>query len=222
MMEPVGIPTAFANAARALIQWKYTDEDGTVVDLGASKDWGPDTIVVLDSLTKHGEAAHRRAMKMMNKTPLNSTDRVYGLAMNEQLQFIEQLTASSNRHHTLVLAHLKMIAPKDVRSGDTPLTKELKERVSDLLPTRLYPSALGWQLPQNIGGEFPTLLEIVAKPMPGNKVKRVIRNVPRAELDLKLPTKLEVGELDISDGMLRIFEALSPGSVALVQQRGQS
>src|ERR1700733_9823756 len=68
-IEPVGIPTAFANALRQLDDWKTQDAEGKEVSLGSSSDWGPDTIVVLDSLTKMGDAAFRRAMKLLNKTP---------------------------------------------------------------------------------------------------------------------------------------------------------
>lgn len=214
--EPVGLPTAFIGALKAMDSWKYTDEKGVEVDLGASKDWGPDTILVLDSLTAMGEASMRRAMKLSNKTALNMTDRVWGLAMGEQKAFVDRITSPNNRFHVLCLAHLKMIGPKDIRSGDTSLTQDIKQQVGSIIETRLYPSALGWQLPQVIGGDFPTLLEITSSVKAGN-VKRVIRTVPRAELDVKLPAPLVEKELDIKDGMLTIFRALSPGSVALVQ-----
>lgn len=214
--EPIGIPTAFADALKAMDHWKYKDESGQEVDLGHSKDWGPDTIVVLDSLTAMGEASMKRAMKLMNKTPMNNTDRVWGLAMAEQAEFIKRLTSTNNRHHVIVLAHLKMIGPKDIRSGDNQLTQKIKEEVGSLIETRLFPSALGWQLPQQIGGEFPTLLEVTTKIKAG-KVSRVIRTLPRPELDVKLPASITESELDISDGMLHIFKALSPASVALVQ-----
>lgn len=215
VVEVVGVPTAFANAFKAMDRWKYKEGDKEV-DLGASNDWGPDTIVVLDSLTAMGEAAKVRSMKMNNKTPLNTTDRVWGLAMAEQEEFIKMLTRTSNRFHVIVLAHLKMIGPKDIRAGDTDLTKQIKEGVGSLIETRLYPSALGWQLPQTIGQHFPTLLEVTATVTAG-KVKRLIRTKPRAELDVKLPANLDGRDLDIGDGMLQIFKALSPASFAMVQ-----
>lgn len=215
--EPVGIPTAFSDALKAMDHWKYKDGEGNEVDLGKSDEWGPDTIVVLDSLTAMGEASMKRAMKLSNKTPMNNTDRVWGLAMGEQAEFIKRLTRTSNRFHVIVLAHLKMIGPKDIRHGDSSLTQKIKEETGSLIETRLFPSALGWQLPQQIGGEFPTLLEVTASVKAGH-VKRVIRTVPRPELDVKLPAILEAKELDIKDGMLHIFNALSPNSVKLVKE----
>lgn len=216
-MEPVGIPSAFVNALKAMDEWKYTNPDGSVTDLGKSKDWGLDTVVVLDSLTSMGEAAKARSMKLNNKTPMTTTDRVWGLAMQEQEEFIKMLTRQSNRFHVIVLAHLKMIGPKDIRKGDSALTQQIKEEQGSLIDTRLYPSALGWQLPQFIGQHFPTLIEVKVS-VKANQVKRVINTRPRTDLDVKVPSKMEATELDISDGLLQIFKTLSPASVKLVTE----
>ena len=218
--EPVGVPTAFNDGLKMLISWKYTKPDGTVVDLGSSKDWGSDTVVVLDSLTAMGEASMRRAQKFMNKTPANTTDRVWGFAMQEQLAYIQALCSSSNRHHTIVMSHLKMIGPKEIRNDDSDLTKQIKEQAAPLIPTRYYPSALGRSLPQEIGKEFATILLAEAVPKPGKKIVRVLRTLPREELDLKIPSLSIPGELDIKDGLLHVFQALTPSSVALVSGSG--
>lgn len=202
-----GIPSAFFNALKAMDRWSYKEDNGTEVDLGSSKDWGPDTVVVLDSLTSMGEAAKRRAMHVMNKTPLNMTDGVWGLAMKEQEAFVERLTSPTNRHHVIVLAHLKMIAPRDVRKGDSELAMRLKEQVADMIQTRYYPSALGWQLPQFIGAHFPTIV-LAETRYKGTTPRRVLCYQPREELDLKLPALGLPHELDVGDGMLKIFDAL--------------
>lgn len=214
-LEPVGIPHAFADAWSQLDDWKTTDESGNPISLGNSRDWGPDTIVVLDSLTKLGDAAFSRAMKLLNKTPANTTDRVWGLAMKEQLAFIEALTSANNKHHVIVLAHLKMIGPKDLRQGESGIAATIKEQVADILPTRLYPSALGWQLPQQIGGEFPILIE-AERVTRGGITKRTLNLAPKTLIDVKFPATLTENHLPIESGMLQVFKALSPGSVDLV------
>lgn len=211
----IGKPMAYANALMAMDHWKYKDEEGKEVDLGRSKDWGSDTIVVLDSLTALGQAAFNRSMHLQNKTPLTTTDRVWGFAMSEQLAFVKRLMASSNTHHTIVLAHLKMLGPKEIRKGDDSVTQQVKQEVADLLPTRLWPNALGRQLPQEIGGEFPMIVEMKNK-IVNRKEKHIITTVAREELDLGVPNSAIPAELDISDGMLKLFEVLSPKSVALV------
>lgn len=208
--ETVGIPTAFANGLKLMDHWKYKDADGTEVDLGQSKNWGCDTIVVLDSLTKMGDASFRRVQRMMNKNPGNTTQQVWGIAAQEQMAFIEKLTSEENRFHVIVLAHLKMIAPKTDQKGDSDLTKQVKEQMADLIPTRYYPSALGQAAPQAIGGEFPTLLEVVPKYSPGGKVTRMLRAVPRPELDVKLPALNLPTELEIGNGLAQIFGEIAP------------
>lgn len=208
--EPVGIPAAFNDGLKAMTDWP---------GFGASKDWGPDTVVVLDSLTSMGEASMRRSMKFQNKTPMNMTDRVWGFAMAEQLAFVQALCSSANRHHTIVLSHLKMIGPKDIRNDDTDLTKSIKEQVATLIPTRLYPSALGRALPPEIGKEFATIL-LAENQYRGTQVRKVLRTLPREELDLKLPVSRDrvPVEVDLDTGLLQIFRALSPESVELVTQ----
>lgn len=220
-VEPMGVPTAFIRGLQMLDHWKYTDAAGKEVDLGASKDWGLDTIVVVDSITSMGTASLNRAQKLMNKTPLNRTDRVYGLAMDEQSEFVKKLFSSSNRHHSLLLAHLKMIGPKDIRKGDSDIAQDIKKDIAKMVDTRLFPSALGWQLPQFIGGEAPIILRYITEYKMG-KVKRTIRTTPMEEFDVKLPALNIPSTLDVSDGLLKIFEALSPASMELVKGQGSA
>ncbi len=211
-IEVNGIPTAFASSLNMMDHWTYKEEDGTVVDLGSSKDWGPDTIIVVDSLTAMGKASFRRAQAMLNKTPLNTTQQVWGLAMADQETFIEKLTDPSKRHHVIVLAHLKMVGPKDIQKDDEQVTKDLKEKVMDLVDTRLYPSALGQQLPPVIGGYFPTLLK-VERIVKAGKVQRVIRSDTGPELDTKIPAPRDFpAVLPIESGLLTIMDAITPGT----------
>lgn len=215
-VETVGIPTAFSDGMKLMDRWKYTDIDGTEVDLGQSKDWGPDTVVVVDSMTAMGEAAKRRAMAMMNKTPLNMSQPVWGLAIGDQQHFIEKFTSPNNRYNIIVTSHPKLISPKDAGKDDSELTKELKEKVAELVPTRYFPNALGQGLPQVIGGAFPTILEVTPVYGPGTKVRRVIKTQPRPDLDVGIPVPNIPAELDISDGLVRIFDALTMGVKASI------
>lgn len=219
--EPVGIPSAFVDGMKLIDEWKYKEPNGTEVNLGFTKDWGPDTILVLDSLTKLGDAAFRRATKLLNKTPANITDRVWGLAMQEQAAFVEKLTSAHHRFHVIVLAHLKMISPQDVRQGDSDIAAKVKEQIADVLPTRLYPNALGRQLPQAIGAEFPILIEAERVTKAG-KTTRTLNLAPKTLLDIKFPGVNGLEErLPIETGLLSVFKALSPDSVALVQNHSE-
>lgn len=220
-LEPQKTPHAFADGLRAMDRWAYKDPNtGEDVDLGSSKDWGLDTVVVLDSLTAMGEAAMRRARAMTNKTLRDTTDGTWGLAMNEQDAFIERLVSNENRHHVIVLSHLKIVAPRENRKGDDQLSQTIKQAVADLIPARLYPSALGKDLPQKIARHFPVTVLAEASELAGSRVVRQFRVLPRPELDLKLPA-LDAGKLDklpVETGLLNIFNAVTPGVEACLRE----
>lgn len=202
-----GLPTAFTSAWKLLDEWKYM-ENGTEVSLGSSKDWGLDTVVVMDGLTGHTEASLRSAMSIMGKTTQTMSQPCWGLAIKQQLAFIQRLMAVENRHNTIVISHLKMVGPKEIESGDGELERDLKQRASKMIPTRLYPTAVGWDLPQKIAGEFPAHVLAEVR-IVGKTAKRVLNYLPRTDVDLKLPIKASIGnDLPVETGLLTIFEAL--------------
>lgn len=205
-IEPDGLPTAFSDGLKLMNHWKYKEGEEEI-DLGKSKDWGPDTILVLDSLTAMGKASMRRTIVMNNRTIGNVRRQEWGTAMSQQDDFIARITSKRNNFHVIVLAHLKIISPKDIEKNDEGLTKDLKEKIADIIPTRLFPSALGQNLPPEIGGHFPTLL--LAEPnYKGSSVKRMIKTVPRPELDLKAPAPNLPKELPLETAMVTIFKEL--------------
>jgi len=205
---PKGIPTAFNDGLRALIKgWITTDADGNEVDLGTVDDWGPETIVVLDSANTMGDAAFLRTLKAANRTSRNTTHAVWGSAMADQEHFIKVLGSKDGRFHVIVLSHLKLIGPDDIQPGDETLTKEIKETVAQIVPHRLYPWVLGQKLAPKIGGLLPSVILAEAKSV-GKKVKRVLVTTPRPEIDIKVPAKGLPAELPIETGMLDIFKAM--------------
>lgn len=208
-IETTGIPTAFRAGLDLMDEWKYIEPDGTKVNLGKSKDWGCDTIVVLDSVKSMGDASFRRQQSLSNKTPLNTTEQVWGLAMAQQEAFIEKVTSETNKFHVIAISHLKIIGPKDIRKEDDDVTKEIKAELQELIPNRLFPWALGKQLSPVIGGHFPILIEATNE-FKANQVQRIIRTVPRQELDLKLPSKISFDKASASDGLAKIFAELAP------------
>lgn len=210
-VETSGIPTAFADGLRLAGHWKYKHPlTGEEIDLGATKDWGPDHVLVIDSGTGCGRAAFRRTVAVQNRNPMNTRDSDWGLAMGDQDRFMEMLTSTQNRFHVVVNFHLKIIGPKDVRKGDSDLTKELKEAVAQLVSHRLFPSALGHALPQTIAEHFPTVLLAESECRHG-KVKRKLITLPRPELDLKVPAPELPPVLPLESGLLTVFEALTGG-----------
>ncbi len=225
-------PTGFRDGLRLMDHWCYDEAGhvlkpkfdfktktyngydpepvGKVTDLGRSKDWGPDTIVVLDSLTAMGDCSMTKTRRRLNKTKSDNTDRVYGIAMSEQFDFLKRVRQPGNRFHFLVTTHMKMIGPQDYRKGpggDSEIMHKIKEEQADMIRTRWYPTALGRALPQEITRIFPCAILFEHKTS-SKGVVPTIWTKPREDLDLKLPAKTLNDSLPVSDGMLTIFKAL--------------
>lgn len=208
-MEPVGVPTAIADAARLMKEWKYTRPDGTVVDHGKSREWGPDTVVVVDSLTSMGQASMRRQMKLSNQTLGSRTSNTWGAAVDEVNGMIELMARDEMGYHLIVLGHLQMIGPEDyLKQGDSKEVKEVKlENIqADLIPTKLFPVGVTKNQSTRIAKEFDTMV-LSERAMRLGKMTRVIRTVGNPSLDLKVPAKLK-DEYPVETGMLDIFKAL--------------
>lgn len=140
----------FEQGADKSIKWKASDKGNmaypkalTTLDkwpeLGSAKEWGLDTVVVLDSLTFLGEAIMRYVLSMNGKfgttwdPKAGPTEPNWGSAIGLQEDFLALLT-SNLKCHLIVTAHLKT----QKRAGvDVPV-----------------PSALGQKLPPNVATYF--------------------------------------------------------------------
>jgi len=213
-----GAPTAFPNAWKALDLWKYEDAENGVLDeklgkkytnLGSSKDWGSDTIVVLDGTTGMASAAMDYARFGMNKTMMNTTRAVWGVASANMEAFLKRCTSMHNKHHFICIAHLTAIGPEGEADGDSDLMKQLKAEKAEIIPTRLYASGVGRKLPQQIAGHFPIAITAEIRTR-GAKSTRILTAQAREDQTTKLPIAdvTGLGDLTVEDGMLKIFDKL--------------
>lgn len=205
-----GVPVAFDAADRILDRWRYKEGDAWV-DLGASKQWGQDHIVCLDGLSGLSQACWNKALVFTNAVVGGDMRRVYDFAGNEQLSFIRRLTAESNGYHFICISHLKLIGPPEIGKNEETHVKEAKKFAGEVIPTRLYPTALGSKLSYNIAGEFPTSIRAIVDDTSG-KPKRMLEYLPTTEVDLKLPASPEriasLGKLEAATGLVKLFAAL--------------
>lgn len=206
-ISPVGVPNAFNNALKQMNDWKTEDENGNPISLGASKDWGLDTIVVTDTITGMGEASFKRAQVMMNKTPMNTTRQVWGLAVADQLNFLRLINAQTNKFHHIALAHLTLIGPKDIEADDDDLTKENKKDLAELIPTRYYPKGVTKEFSKTLAKEFPVHV-LAERKMKGGKPDRYLKLETGEELDLKFPVPNAPSRLPIETGLADLFKLL--------------
>jgi hypothetical protein len=209
------VPTAFTRGYKLLTKgWKYTD-DGEAVDLGKASEWGPDTVVVLDSLSAMGEASMRRAMSGHNKTPFNMTSQVWGHAAADQTEFIKMLAFSKNRFHVVVLAHKRPLSAADIitQNDDAKGNEKIKETKLEMLellpPAKEYPIAITRNLSRTIAKELPTLLTIERKFKNGQE-RRFLRTHSVADWDVgvKIAGKGVKSSYPIETGLADLFKDL--------------
>lgn len=159
-MGPVidGMPTAFTRAIALLDKWG---------DLGVPATWGPDTILVLDSLTFFGDAAYNWAVAMNPK--VREPRQYYFTAQGAVENVLALLTSEHFKCNVVVLSHIRYT---DMPDG----TK------------RGHPSAVGGALGPTIPAYFNSTA--MCETQPGGK--RTIRTVPTAMIDLKNPASFEM------------------------------
>ena len=204
-LVPAGAPKAFETALRLFDRFKYKTLDGEEIDLGPVSTWGTNDVLVVDSLTAMGEAAMARTLFLQGRTGMTKREKDWGLAQADQDNYCDLLSTAPC--HVIVTAHLKLIGPKDIRSDDSSEVKEQKEKAQQIVPFRLYPSALGRALPPTIARHFAFLLRYEAVTR-GRQTKRVISAEATEASDAKLPLAGIPDRLDIADGLLRIFDAV--------------
>ncbi len=179
-----GSPKAYVNAMKALESWPDDDSDPA--------EWGEKTILVVDSLTSLGRAAFQWA-KGMN--PLSASGKQadarqwYKVAQDLIEDCIANLTSDEFQTNVIVISHI------DIGESDAGIQKAFVSSIG---------RALGPKLPR----AFNTLL-LSETSGAGKAVRRRIKTMPTAMLELKNPAPMRIdAEYSIEDGMAKIFEAL--------------
>ncbi len=99
-----GKPVAYINAVKMIENWKYKEANGDEVDLGNPADWGPDCILVIDSLSRLCDAAYDW-MHALN--PKNDGRAVYGDAQDAVVDLLSMLTSEDMTCNLIVIAHVE-------------------------------------------------------------------------------------------------------------------
>ena len=178
-----GPATAFVEGLKMLDRWRYGD-----VDLGPPAEWGPNRILVLDSLTHFARAAYdwREQLVPRGKSGQFDPRAVYFDAQKAIEACIANLTSESFRTNVIVLTHVNYIDNEDgTRKG--------------------YPNAIGKALSPVLGSYFNSIAMCSTKA--GGK--RVIQTAPTALIDLKNPAPFAMlPEYPISSGLADFFAVL--------------
>ncbi len=179
-----GKPKAFVTAYKMLDNWKYDD-----VDFGVPAEWGPDCILVLDSLTFMSDAAFdfHESVSTDTKSGKHDIRAVYKSAQDAIEHVLAFITSASFRTNVIVISHVKYMEVEGATKG--------------------YPVSVGSALSPAIPRYFNSVIRFVTK----SGGKRVIETVASSMFDLANPKPFEMEKtLDIEDGLARFFEILRP------------
>lgn len=200
-------PRVFGKVMSLLFKWEYTDEQGNEIDHGHVRTWGPSDVLVIDQLTDLCESAMWNTLKIEGRIDRGPRLRDYGLAQTQVDLCMDLLASDSIPCHVIMLGHVQIIGPKEADETDSDDVKEDKRKLAQIIPFRQYPKAIGRAQPPVIAGSLPFVLYYNTRPV-GNTVKRVIETHAREDFDISVPLEGVPKELDISDGLAKIFAAV--------------
>jgi hypothetical protein len=183
-----GKPQAWVNAIRMLDNWKYTDEDGAEVDLGKPALWGPDTILVVDSLSRLCDAAYDFHESIIPRGKSGDYDgrAVYGNAQDDVEKVLAMLTSRGFATNLIVIAHGIY---QDLPDGTT----------------KIFPQGVGQKLSPKIPQYFPNYIRY--KNVGGKRVMQLVSD-PMIDLANTRPDAFKEKTLPIETGLAEFFAAL--------------
>lgn len=196
-----GPAKAFIQAMKMLDHWTYTNEyTGEKIDLGKPKEWGPECILVVDSLSRLIDAAYAYHGSIAKPGKSGEIDgrAVFYDAQRATEMALANLTSVNFNTNVIVICH--------------GIYQELPDKT-----TKIFPSGLGQKLSPKIPSFFPVYIRY--KNAAG---KRTIQIETDTMIDLAMPKLGAFKEktLPIDTGLATIFQTLhaapaKPKSVTL-------
>lgn len=187
-----GLPRAFIDALKMLDSWKYKNPDGSETDLGRPSDWGPDCILVIDSLSRLCDAAYDRqdALTPAGKSGEKDGRAVYFNAQTDVEDALSMLSGELFKTNVIVIAHGQYMAQPDGTN-------------------KIFPQGVGQKLSPKIPQYFPNVIRY--KNVAG---KRTVQLRSDSMIDLANSAPFAMPDtLDVETGLAKFFEVLR-GKVA--------
>lgn len=182
-----GKPKAFVDGMKLLDHWKYTDDDGMEVNFGKPSEWGPDCILVIDSLSRLCDAAFdfREPLVPLGKSGERDMRAVYGDAQDAVEMLLATLTSKNFGTNLIVIAHVQYM-----EMGDGT--------------TKGFPQGVGQKLSPKIPQYFPSAVLYTNK---GGKRTIQTNSTPLIDLANPAPFKMEKS-YPIETGLADFFAVL--------------
>lgn len=129
-----GKPKAWTEAIKLCDNWKYGD-----TDLGRPADWGPDCILVIDSLSRLCDAAYDFHETIIPRGRSGDFDgrAVYGNAQTDVEKFLAMLTSAGMKTNVIVIAHVTFQTQPDGTLKGFP--QGIGQKLSPIIP-QYFPS----------------------------------------------------------------------------------
>lgn len=174
-----GKPEAFMKAMKMLDHWKYDD-----VDLGKPAEWGPDSILVVDSLSRLCDAAYDFHQGLAG--PKMDGRAIYGMAQDAVEAVLANLTGERFGTNVIVICHGTYMDMPDQ-------TK------------KIFPQGVGQKLSPKIPQYFPVYVRFK-----NNAGSRTIQLVSDPMIDLAMPKidAFKEKSLPVETGLAMIFDTL--------------
>lgn len=184
-----GQPKAFVEGMKMIDHWKYKDDDGTEIDLGKPAEWGPDCILVVDSLSRFCDAAFdfREPLAPKDGRGVPNYQAVYGDAQDSVEMALATWTGKSFKTNVIVIAHGQYMEQDDGK-------------------IKIFPQGVGQKLSPKIPQYFPSVVFYSNK-----SGKRMMHTTSTKMIDLANPAPfLMEDEYPIETGLAQFFEVLRP------------
>lgn len=184
-----GKPKAWIDSIKMLDNWKYTDDEGNPIDLGKPAEWGPDCILVIDSLSRLCDAAYdfHESIIPAGKSGDYDGRAVYGNAQRDVENLLGMITSKSMGTNVILIAHGMYM---DLPDGST----------------KIFPQGVGQKLSPKIPQYFASIVRYKNK-----SGTRTIQLKSDVMIDLANPRPDIMKEsLPIETGLADFFAALRP------------
>ena len=183
-----GVPRAFVDGIKMLDRWKYKAKDGADIDLGIPASWGGDCVLVIDSLTRFGDAAYdfREPLTPRSRDGKYDNRAVYKDAQDAIEGVLALLTGDDFATNVIVISHVRFVDnPDGTKKG--------------------YPTAIGGALSPKI----PTYFNNLALFRTNAGGKRTLETVSSAMFDLANAKPFEMGKTyPVETGLAEFFGVL--------------
>jgi hypothetical protein len=197
---------AWSAGVGLLSKWKGPNPDD--VDLGPVDKWGPNDVLVIDSLTFAGKAAVRFILGLNGKLAVTPGWSDYFGAQQLVESMLAMLYSEAIKCNIVVLAHVREVGKKQTIEKDgKAITVEEEGSRKGYAET-----GTGTALSPNVGRYFNgvILAEVVGE---GQFARREIHTVPHGNVGLKTPAPGAVKPIyPLHSGLAEYFAAVRGGN----------